>query len=200
MKLDGFVRTDHVRGQMASWTEERVATLRSLWATGLSASRIAAKLGDVTRNAVIGKAHRLGLSKWASASTTNGSTESPDKASATAQVGDSDKEVPWTSNNPANVSTGTANEEQDGPSVLVTSMERAKANAGSEEALDRPLIENASVLQLTEQTCKWPMGDPGSEGFHFCCRRAGPGMPYCDYHVRYAYQTVNRRREKRLTG
>lgn len=45
-----------------SWTEERIERLRQMWGQGMSASEIADSLGDVTRNAVIGKAHRLGLS------------------------------------------------------------------------------------------------------------------------------------------
>ena len=44
-----------------AWTNERVEELKNLWSEGLSASQIAKRLGDVTRNAVIGKVHRLGL-------------------------------------------------------------------------------------------------------------------------------------------
>ena len=61
-----------------------------------------------------------------------------------------------------------------------------------------PKAERKSILQLTEFTCKWPVGDPTQEDFYFCGRRSETGMPYCDHHARVAYQPAqDRRREKR---
>ena len=60
-----------------------------------------------------------------------------------------------------------------------------------------PISLHATILTLTEQTCKWPIGDPSTEGFHFCGQRSGSGIPYCEYHSRIAYQPVHDRRRDR---
>ena len=105
------------------WTDERVAVLKGIWTNGYTARQIAEKLGGVTRNAVIGKAHRLGLSS-----------------------------------RPTTVKRHT------------------------------PL----PIPNVVERYCQWPIGDPGSDDFHFCGKAAVPGKPYCDKHCAIAY----RRREE----
>ena len=76
-------------------------------------------------------------------------------------------------------------------------VERAEIVRTEEEVLDP--AQRATVLTLTEHTCKWPIGDPGAEGFHFCGHRSFNSLPYCEYHSRIAYQPVNdRRRDRKL--
>jgi GcrA cell cycle regulator len=160
-----------------TWTDERVEILKKLWAEGLSASRIATELGGVTRNAVIGKVHRLGLAARAKSPPSAGSR--PRKARSHAQM--------------LRVSR---------PSVRGNT---ALAHVFDLEAEPEPeLVDNViplgqrrTLLELTEQTCRWPIGDPGHSDFFFCGGQTITGLPYCAYHSRVAYQPANLRRERR---
>jgi len=165
--------------QKMSWTDERVDLLRKLWTEGLSASQIAAELGGVTRNAVIGKVHRLGLSGRAK----------PAQSAASRQ-----KRAPR-ANAYAKRTTGTK--------ALAPAAKPAGEAASSRSAVvvdvPEPKLLNLNLLQLTESTCKWPIGDPQHDDFAFCGNTARDGDPYCEYHCRLAYQPAadRRNREKR---
>ncbi|PKQ03506.1 MAG: GcrA cell cycle regulator, partial [Alphaproteobacteria bacterium HGW-Alphaproteobacteria-11] len=71
----------------------------------------------------------------------------------------------------------------------------ASEPAAQEERMLEP-SQRATVLTLTEHTCKWPIGDPGRPGFHFCGRGADNGSPYCTEHARMAYQPAQARRNR----
>ncbi|MEM1138898.1 MAG: GcrA family cell cycle regulator [Pseudomonadota bacterium] len=144
-----------------AWTDDRVEKLKKLWAEGLSASQIARELGEVTRNAVIGKVHRLGLSGRATRSR-------------------SDRPRPRPLPRPQ-------------PKPVLPLMESVKP-----ATLDNG--DHATLMTLSPSMCKWPIGDPGSPGFHFCGNKAEPGMPYCKAHARLAYQPANKRDKKRAAG
>ena len=166
-----------------AWTEERVELLKKLWAEGLSASQIATRLGGVTRNAVIGKVHRLGLSGRATSSRSSSPrprrTQEPRAPRATSLM------------------FGTR-----GATALKPQfdMELDPAPQPLEE-LVIPLHERASIMTLKESMCRWPIGDPGDPEFHFCGRKKLGTLPYCEHHARMAYQPVQaRRREKRVAG
>lgn len=147
-----------------SWTEDRVETLKKLWTEGHSASQIANQLGGVTRNAVIGKVHRLGLSGRATPSRPvkrppRLARPKPTQVKKTAKVADT---------------------------------ESAKVPAKVEAA--EPLApkklsngEHATVLNIRESMCKWPIGDPMDKDFAFC-GRAATGGPYCEEHAKLAFQ------------
>jgi GcrA cell cycle regulator len=161
-----------------SWTDERVELLKKLWSDGLSASQIAAELGGITRNAVIGKVHRLGLSGRAKAA----SSAAPRQRKA----------------------RSSTHMLRIGRSAIRGNT--ALAHAYEIEAEVTPeLIENIipigqrrTILELTEQTCRWPIGDPGSTEFFFCGGNTIAGLPYCAYHSRVAYQpAADRRRDRR---
>jgi len=156
-----------------SWTDERVATLTKLWADGLSASQIAAELGGVTRNAVIGKVHRLGLS--GRAKPTSSSAKSPKRARSS-----------YNSKPRSPGRTGVSL--RDGPS--------ASARAAVED-LEAPVCKKLDLVDLTEKTCKWPHGDPATDDFHFCGNTPKEDTPYCEYHCRMAYQVSTDRRQRR---
>jgi GcrA cell cycle regulator len=146
-----------------SWTDERVAALKKLWLDGLSASQIAKQLGGVTRNAVIGKVHRLGLSGRAAPSQPQRpvfKAPRPARPAVTAQPAQRRVE----------------------PATPVPAAPPAPTYFRAEEP------GSATVLTLGAHMCKWPIGDPASDGFSFCGRRTGEDGPYCIEHARVAYQ------------
>jgi GcrA cell cycle regulator len=165
-----------------TWTEERVARLSKLWADGLSASQIAAELGGVTRNAVIGKVHRLGLSGRAKAP----SSSAPRPRKPRAAPAQFSRSRPASRGN-----TALAHH----PMAYLDAEAEAEPVA---EMLDNiiPMGQRCSILQLTEATCHWPIGDPASADFFFCGGKAA-NSPYCAYHSRIAYQPAQDRRRDR---
>ncbi|MGH6735129.1 MAG: GcrA family cell cycle regulator [Methyloceanibacter sp.] len=166
-----------------AWTDERVELLKKLWAEGLSASQIAGRLGGVTRNAVIGKVHRLGLSGRATSS--RSSSPRPRRVHAPRQH----RAASLTFGTRGNVALKPSYEAEFEPELLPL------------EELVIPLHERASILTLKESMCRWPIGDPAEEDFHFCGRKKAGTLPYCEHHARMAYQPVQaRRREKRFAG
>lgn len=164
-----------------SWTDERVAQLTKLWADGLSASQIAAELGGVTRNAVIGKVHRLGLSGRAKSS--NQSAASRPKRQP--RVNGYSARTPRTGQRALN-----------SLSIKINAASEA-ARAMAEADLEAPKPLKLALTDLTEKTCKWPIGDPATEEFHFCGHGVGESGPYCRYHAKLAYQPVTDRRRDR---
>ena len=144
-----------------SWTNEKVEKLKNLWTKGHTASQIAEMLGDTTRNAVIGKAHRLDLEARA-----------PSKQSSMQKVRDN-RQVKRT--------------------VAPTSR-KAKFQSILLDKNFEP--ENPKVLEdLTESTCKWPIGHPNEEKFYFCGRKPEGEFPYCKLHVLYAFQPKGSKEE-----
>lgn len=182
-----------------SWTNERVEILTKMWAEGNSASQIAKELGGVTRNAVIGKVHRLGLSNRATTSTSNKSeskTKSSPKSSSKAQQ--KARKIDVTEPKPNNV---TSLRRQIIPAGQPLPPQPS-ANEISPEALARvseieKQAKKLSLLELTERTCKWPVGDPATEEFWFCGLATQSGKPYCEAHVGVAFQPMNSRRDRR---
>lgn len=180
-----------------SWTDERVETLKKMWSEGQSASQIAKELGGVTRNAVIGKVHRLGLSNRAGAS----STPAPERKSAKAESAPAAKpaaksapqekviEVTVTPRKPI-VPAGQPLPPQ--PSANEISPETL-ANVREVEKTSKKI----SLMDLTERTCKWPVGDPATEDFWFCGLAVQQGKPYCEAHVSVAFQPMSSRRDRR---
>ncbi len=169
-----------------SWTDERVELLSKLWAEGLSASQIATRMGGVTRNAVIGKVHRLGLSGRATPS------RSP-------------RPRPRKTRQPTHPSHVTQFRTQGGAALNADMDELPQSHPDPEPSpiheVEIPPGERTNILSLTEHTCRWPIGDPGAEDFYFCGRKPKTGMPYCDSHASIAYQPVqDRRRQKRARG
>lgn len=187
-----------------SWTDDRVEILKKMWGEGQSASQIAKELGGVTRNAVIGKVHRLGLS--------NRAAGSPAKPAAA-------KEKPA----PAAKSTGRpkaapkAEPPATGENMIVAHVPHVRraiipagqplppqpsANEISPEKLASVReVEKKSkkigLMELTERTCKWPVGDPATDDFWFCGLTTQTGKPYCEAHVSVAFQPMSSRRDRR---
>ncbi len=161
-----------------AWTDERVETLKKLWSEGHSASQIAKQLGGVTRNAVIGKVHRLGLSGRA---TPSRPVKRPPRLARPKPRVQADGSV--VTPKPA------------APKVAVTT-------AAEKEAVvslpPMPLAdgEAATIVTLRDSMCKWPIGDPADPKFAFCGRKATSG-PYCAEHARVAFQPAKKRQRKK---
>ncbi|MEM9062471.1 MAG: GcrA family cell cycle regulator [Pseudomonadota bacterium] len=186
-----------------SWTDERVEKLKELWTEGMSASQIAKVLGGVTRNAVIGKVHRLGLSNRSGGDDSKPSEAPKAKAAAAPKAAPepakpaAPEPVKAEAPAPAPVVRRTP------PVIRDATQPRAPgAPTPEEEAARATLAEiekfakRIPLLDLTERTCKWPIGDPTEESFAFCGLECVPGKPYCEYHVAVAFQPMSSRRDR----
>jgi GcrA cell cycle regulator len=226
-----------------SWTDERVETLKKMWGEGQSASQIAKELGGVTRNAVIGKVHRLGLSNRVGGKDDGDEAELPATAPAQrAEAGRSDGAAARPETAPgrpdpvtaraagpngaaaaspaaaaaaaAPAAAPAASNGATGATVTPIPLRKAIVPAGqplppqpsaneiSPEALAsvREVEKRArklTLMELTERTCKWPIGDPATEDFWFCGLPSLPGKPYCEAHVGVAFQPMSARRDRR---
>jgi GcrA cell cycle regulator len=164
-----------------AWNDERVDLLKKLWAEGLSASQIAGRLGGVTRNAVIGKVHRLGLS--GRATTSRMKSHRPRARAAAA--------------NQRRVQQKTRFAAQGNPALRALYHPEAEPFTPTVEELVIPLKERRSIQTLTECSCRWPIGDPQLPDFHFCGKTKVTGLPYCEFHARRAFQPPQPRRRER---
>jgi len=198
-----------------SWTDERVEQLKQMWGEGKSASQISKELGSVTRNAVIGKVHRLGLSnrpttpatapnKPAKDATKPAVKASPAKPAAEAPAA---KPVPQPApppNSAAAVLAAPPNLPLRKPVGIPgqplppqpTNSEISAEALANVKALERK-AKKLNLMQLTERTCKWPIGDPATPEFWFCGHPTEPGKPYCETHVGIAFQPMSSRRDRR---
>jgi GcrA cell cycle regulator len=169
-----------------TWTDERVEQLKKLWSDGLSASQIAAEIGNVTRNAVIGKVHRLGLSGRGKAKATS-TAQRPRK---TTRAPSAPAPLASTSR-PSNVVLA--------PIPTPLPLEPEPMLPAVDEDVVVPMSERVTIMDLRESMCRWPMGDPTKPEFRFCGARSVSGLPYCGHHARVAYQPVtDRKRDRRV--
>lgn len=169
------------------WTDERVEQLTKLWAEGLSASQIAAQLGGVSRNAVIGKVHRLHLSSRGRTTSTGSRTK---KTTSNAAAKAPAKQV-----TSARIVTATV-----GATALQAQFDAEPAvrqNPRPSTNVVIPISRRLQLIQLSEKTCKWPNGDPLAEDFSFCGNDVGDSGPYCAFHASVAFQPVAERRRNR---
>jgi GcrA cell cycle regulator len=172
----------------ATWTDERVELLKKLWTDGLSASQIAAELGNVTRNAVIGKVHRLGLSGRAKDAKPAASAAATRARKAT-RAPSAPAPIPPQAHSNNNVVIA--------PIPVQPAAELPEVFAEDDIAI--AMSERVTIMDLRESMCRWPMGDPTKPEFRFCGARSIAGLPYCNHHARIAYQPVaDRKRERKL--
>ena len=179
-----------------AWTDERVERLTKLWADGLSASQIAADLGGVTRNAVIGKVHRLGLSgrvkstAKASEQTAAAATRKARPAGGTAGAGAARLRTTVQA-------TATRTLGATALKVELVEEEEVVVDPRPTEDVVVPISRKLTLMDLTESTCKWPTGDPTRPGFSFCGHTTQEEKPYCEYHSKVAFQPPSERRRRR---
>lgn len=186
-----------------NWTDERVELLKKLWNEGLSASQIAAQLGGVSRNAVIGKVHRLKLSGRGKTTTAaprskkvNTVAATPRPAATTTSSSSNGASRPQAT---TTIRTATVTQ-----SVGATALQMEYVADAVTERVVRPasdvvvpISRKLTLLQLSERTCKWPIGDPLNDDFHFCGSESGDASPYCGYHSKLAFQPTSERRRAR---
>jgi GcrA cell cycle regulator len=166
-----------------AWNDERVELLKKLWAEGLSASQIAGRLGGVTRNAVIGKVHRLGLSGRATTSRMKSLRPRPRANALTAA----------NAKRPVKSRFGSVGNS----TVRALYQPEAEPYVSPVEELVIPMAERKSIQSLSECSCRWPIGDPQLADFHFCGKDKVMGLPYCEFHARRAFQPPQPRRRDR---
>src|SRR5436305_6123307 len=207
-----------------SWTEERIERLKKMWHDGATASQIADELGGVSRNAVIGKAHRLGLEQRPSPVKAGEEKEAKAGPAAAAMAPAPAKapkaEAPKVAHAaPAAPAPNQAAPHQPAPNRHAPEMQYRSIGPGGfirqgpgdqqppiPPAPPRRLVpakpspevaDKTSLLDLNDRICKWPMGHPGEPDFHFCGQAANPGFPYCVQHCGVAYQAQLPRRDRR---
>lgn len=210
-----------------AWTTERVNSLKKLWGQGKSASEIADHLGGVTRNAVIGKAHRLGLSGRPSPIKKPSAGKIVAKVPTKAPVAKADPAGKAIAKAPVRPTAAAVRAAvpttkpvavakvepikpaaKPAPKPVITAEERSKNPLAGQlapptpinPAANRPLTDAPliSILELTERVCRWPVGDPREEGFGFCGAAVQPGLPYCGGHAVLAFQAPARRDNRKL--
>jgi GcrA cell cycle regulator len=171
-----------------SWTDERVELLRQLWLDGKSASQISAELGQgITRNAVIGKVHRLGLSGRAKST-------SPAAPRVRQRPAASAPRTPLASR----TSSGGGGHVVRGNTALAFSIDTAiEAQPVFREDIVVPMSLRVTIVELKEAMCRWPLGDPTTAEFRYCGIQSGGSGPYCAHHGKMAYQPVQDRRRER---
>ena len=198
-----------------SWTDERIERLKELWSQGITASQIADELGGVSRNAVIGKAHRLGLQSRPSPVKPNeeegeaGEIETPRVAPAGPAALPEPRPAPTTA--PSQAAPHSAPQPPQ-PQIRSIGPGGFVRQAPGEQQMPIPpapprrlvpakpspeIADKTSLLDLNEKICKWPIGHPGEPDFHFCGEPANPGFPYCVDHCGVAYQAQIPRRDRR---
>ncbi len=182
-----------------SWTDERVELLKKMWTEGQSASQIAKELGGVTRNAVIGKVHRLGLSNRAGATASTAPEKKPTKAESAPKV--EAKPTPKKATEDRVVEVAVTPRKPIVPAGQPLPPQPS-ANEISPEALAtvrevEKTAKRIGLMELTERTCKWPIGDPATDDFWFCGLAVQQGKPYCEAHVGVAFQPMSNRRDRR---
>ncbi len=196
-----------------TWTDERVEKLKEFWGEGMSASQIAKQLGGVTRNAVIGKVHRLGLSHRGTAEPGRGPEDGAAEDRSETAIPETEAETVVSSEDEAAQPAADAPEpsaaepsrslapqrdptQPRAPGLPTPEEEAARVTLAEIEKMARKL----DLLELTERTCKWPIGDPAEDGFFFCGLPSLPGKPYCQHHVAIAFQPMSNRRDRSRSG
>jgi GcrA cell cycle regulator len=201
-----------------SWTEERIERLKKMWHDGATASQIADELGGVSRNAVIGKAHRLGLEQRPSPVKPGEEKEAKKPAPAaippTIARADAPKAEPLAAAPASPQAAPAAPQRRPNADIQYRSIGPGgfiRQGPGDQQppippAPPRRLVpakpspevaDKTGLLDLNDRICKWPMGHPGEPDFHFCGEAANPGFPYCVAHCGVAYQAQLPRRDRR---
>jgi GcrA cell cycle regulator len=197
---------------MMAWNDERVAILKKMWLEGNSASEIAKELGNITRNAVIGKVHRLGLSNRDTNISKGGAT--PSKAIKNVKRGRPPKTNqepkkrgrPKKPSGPTDFHEKISDDDQSISASADSKLSRASklevvSDLSEETIKDLLKVEmkskKISLMELTERTCKWPIGDPATDTFWFCGHESEPGKPYCKTHISIAFQPITQRRSRK---
>lgn len=159
-----------------AWTDEMVEQLREMWKQGLTTGEIGKRLG-VSKNSIVGKVHRLGLS----------GRPSPIKKKDTSETTPTNIDVSETPVKTSSPKTekkiGKPDKKAEEKELPIFSEEKIETSALSHHSHNG----NTSLTDLDNHTCRWPIGDPKDENFHFCGKKVRIGQTYCDEHANIAY-------------
>ena len=169
-----------------AWDKERTERLLALHQEGKTAGEIGAELG-VTRNAVIGKLHRMGMAKKRQAAP----QPEPEPEQARPESDEASPVAEESSDPDGEASVDAEGENEDASSNNIEA-HRQTAKDIEEKSL------RLSLMELTSRTCKWPIGDPATDEFWFCGLPSQPGKPYCGAHNNLACQPITTRRDRKM--
>jgi GcrA cell cycle regulator len=147
-----------------TWTAERLEQLKQHFAAGLTCAQIAAEIG-VSRNAVVGKIHRLGFARV---------------------------RVKSARPKPEPMLRRPRFAAPPGQRQLLKLLRDEYPEDVVEIAI--PSASRCSLMELSASTCRWPINEPGAEDFAFCGNTCAGGLPYCGGHARMAYRAAGVRR------
>ncbi len=181
-----------------TWTKERIELLTKLWTEGLSASQIAAELGgDVSRNAVISKANRLGLTHGLAKVASTPRTRKPSRRPESSPTGETaDQGGPALAPTMVNAQVVKKPEEthpREDAAMPAQAVEETRPEVDGAV----PVSRRVQIMDLREGMCRWPLGDPAHAGFSYCGAQAVTGLPYCTHHAQVAYQPATERKRLR---
>ena len=197
-----------IKGEsIMAWTDQMIEDLKRMWKEGLTTGEIGKRLG-VTKNSIVGKVHRLGLSgrpspiKKKTDSSPSSSAAKPTAAPKISPKSDSapkskfQHEAPAEKNISQTAAVATKSEApKEEKNISDTETAPAFINKHQEIRYDfrsevsHPLSKGGytSLISLDNHTCRWPIGDPKDEGFHFCGKKVRLGQTYCEEHAAIAY-------------
>ncbi len=168
-----------------AWTDQMVEDLKRMWKEGLTTGEIGRRL-NVSKNSIVGKVHRLGLS----------GRPSPIKKKSDAEKTAAPKTSPVKENKPKAENTKFEAPKSEAPKATTPTYKTIKEEKTSFEPKFMPKLsskensqpkQNISLTELDNHTCRWPLGDPKDENFRFCGKKVRIGQTYCDEHSAIAY-------------
>lgn len=173
------------------WDEETIRNLKDLWSQGLSTAAIGRRLG-VSKNAIVGKAHRLELDARPSPIRRDGVKTVVDRPPAYPRMAGPTL-PPLASTGAASIASPTNVQPLRSPAAFGP---RSLPPAPVAAAVPRPIIPSAPIqARRSAPSCCWPIGEPGTKTFRFCDDTSMPGKPYCEDHAKLAYVKIRDRKE-----
>lgn len=159
-----------------AWTEQMVEDLRTMWKQGLTTAEIGKRL-NVTKNSIVGKVHRLGLS----------GRPSPIKKKNEEAVSAESQKTAEAAQSASAKKEDVASQKKENAKIENSVVHEVKAPVQSAPKFDPAKKGMMSLMDLDNHTCRWPLGDPKDENFHFCGRKVKIGQTYCEEHANIAY-------------
>lgn len=167
-----------------AWTDEMVEDLKKMWKEGLTTGEIGKRL-NVSKNSIVGKVHRLGLSGRPSPIKKKDEEPKAPKAKPA-------KAAPAETKAAEKKSAAPLKETFEQRPAAPAPEPKAKAASFHPMPAKNPVHKgghhhNLSLTELDNHTCRWPVGDPKDAGFHFCGKKVRLGQTYCEEHSAIAY-------------
>lgn len=186
-----------------AWTDEMVEELKKLWAEGVTTGEIGRRL-NISKNSIVGKVHRLGLSGRPSPIKKKADESDPKPVATTPSAKEKNAKKPT---QPKEVKTPvkTASAPKDEPHSEKKATPKPAPHSAPKQAatndeediklaksINMPVVNSSkkdhlSLIDLDNHTCRWPVGDPKDDNFHFCGKKVRVGQTYCEEHAATAY-------------